>query len=639
MSAITPTFPTAPWRVSTVRLPFPGESADGLLARVAAGEFATRMFEFTSMAGAEFTHRATLSRQDAVGIAMVADCLRIDPGDLAQRCTVEPGGPQRTRKNAFFGTSIDSLHVVTTVRRFAPGSLGNSEHHRALWMLRPFPFCEETWEFLAQDCPNPHCRITQGWRVTNGIGLCDSCGEPLARAQTETVPHALRVELRNAVGLVHPDPERRSQSLKLLPREIARLGPSGLLDLICAVAGVVDPDVRYRGSKRAIDSNAGHDRVAAAIAGAWSVLSTWPEGFERLVGDRLATRVGRFGDGNCGATLDFLSLPSRTALAADLASVIRRMRERLTDNAADGYHIRDAATRAGSTAGGMAAARRRGEVPTVFHLQGQRPLPLIGRAAIDAMTSGLRTPHRYAASDLGITFRSIEELILVGLLDAGEPPLGRTAVDAVTRASLQELTDKIRRAASPARPDAIPLRQAMRIIGGRLKPWAPAIRAMLEGCLTFHLSDIAAPLMNRVTVPRSAVTIIADLEDVAEDSARPFATMMSKADAADALNLTSRQYELVLGDWPSSNGWERTVPVAAVEDMLRRLVSASEVAYRLGIAAAAVRWRMSDHDISRLSDAGYDRAAFEEAFGPVLPNIRSNQPLENWSQAEGDNMA
>ncbi|URW75061.1 hypothetical protein M9980_10890 [Sphingomonas donggukensis] len=618
MSVVDQMPPKAPWRVSTVRPPLPGESADGLVARVAAGEFANRTFEITSMAGADFTHRAAVSRQDARGISIVADCLRVDPEDLAQRCAVVQGGPQRTRRNAFFGTSIDALHVVTTVRRFAPASLVISEHHRALWMLRPLPFCEETWQFLAQNCPNPHCGFTQRWQLTNGVGLCDSCGEPLTRAQAEVVPHALRTNLGHAVGLVHPDPERRSQSLGLLPPEISKLPLGNLFDLMCALAGVFDPEVRFKSSRRAIDPNAPHPLVAAAMAGAWSVLSTWPEGFERLAGDRLATRVGRFGDGNSGATLDFLLTPSRTKLAPDVASVIEQMRERLSGNATDGYHVRVAAARTGSTASAMAAARRRGEVPTVFHLNGRRVLPLIERTAIDAMTSMVRTPHRYAAAHLGVTFRAVEELILCGLLEAGGQPLSRSTMETVTQASLKRLTDDIRGAAGPARKDAIPMRHAMRSVGGRLKPWAAAIQAMLAGSLKFQMDDTEGPLMNRVAVPPDYVNLIISLADIADDAARPFATMMSKGDAADALNLMPRQYETVLQKWPSSNGWERTVPVAAVENMLRIFASASEIAHRLSIPAAAVRRRMREQGVARLSDAGYDRAAFDAIYGPRL---------------------
>jgi len=601
----------AAWRVTTPLPPIPGESGDGYGARVAAAEFIPRLFDLTSMAGASFTHRAALSQLDGKGVRIIADCLGIEANDLAERCMRHGEEPRRT---AFFGSHIDRQHVAPTTRRFAPASLLISPHHRALWKLRPFPFCEETWQLLTDTCPNDACATVQRWRWTGGIDLCDRCGEPLTRANVEDVPAHLRDTLAQAIGTIHPDPERRAASSAALPSDLAALGPAALLDLLCAVAGVVDPSIRFPVGKRLISPKAGAPRVAEAVAGAWTVLAGWPSAFESLAAKRLSTRQGRFGDGNGEATVDFLELPSRCRLDPSVEVVIRELAAGLASNASAGYSPRDAASRSGATSSALVKARRDGFIPTVFHLADRGPVPLLERNAVDALAGDARVLHHHAAAELGVTSRAVEEMVRLGILNPAQAAPGRSG-EGIARSSLDTLRRRVEANACQI-ADGIPLDAAMRGTGGRLKPWASAFGALLDGTLHYWLADGADCVTGRIVVAREAVALLRTLPDLPVDPADPYERNMSKGDAADALNLQPNAFSF-LAEWPSSNGWARTVPTEWVEAAARRHISAAEISIRLGMASVSVRALMRAEGIGRLSEAGYDRQAFDLAFACI----------------------
>ena len=610
----------ADWRVTTLHHPIPGESADGYVARVAAAEFIPRMFDITRMAGVNFAHRSALAYQNAAGVRVVADCLRIDADDLAGRCVRDAADLRRV---AFFGISLDHQHVAANTRRYSPASLRISRHHRALWKLRAFPFCEETWQLLTDCCPNPNCAAVQRWQRTGGIEHCDQCGEPLYRAVVRDVPAHLRDKLSLAVGLVHPDPTRRTAAVAALPDAIARIGPSALLDLLCAVAGVVDPGIRYSAGKRLISHGASALSVATAVAEAWTIVAGWPSAFESLAAARLATRSGRFGDGNDDATVDFLALPWRCRLDPLVADAIRKLADRLTGNGPRGYSPREAASRSGLAVTALVSARRDGRIPTIFHWVDGRPVPLLERRAIDALCDEARIQHHRAAAQLGVTSRAIEELVQLGILvSAGAAP-GKSG-NAVTRFSIDALRCRIQMGASSAAVNWISLHAAMRAAGGRLKPWARAIQALNNGSLAYGLTDGTQSLTRRITVSRETVAALVALPDVPADPAQPYEPLMSKADAADALNLLPKSYTF-MNEWPSSNGWSPTVPLDWVECMARLHISAPEIAMRLSIKSDSIRALMRENGVRRLSDAGYDRPMYDVVFadlaGPASNSI------------------
>jgi hypothetical protein len=473
--------------------------------------------------------------------------------------------------------------------------------------------CErpETWTLLTTACPDRHCGAVQRWRWTRGIDICDRCGGPLDRADTPEVPLSLRASLANAVGIIHPDSATRTKALARLPDDLAAMTPAGVLDLLGAVAGVVDPAIRYPAARQLIHPNSEPGRIIEAVATAFPVLEGWPDAFVGLASERLSRRVGKHGDGNRGATIAFLDLPSRCTLQPEVANVISDMRRLLGAGREAGYSPEQAAAKCGTRPSTILAARREGRIPTVFHLDGNRAVALLGRRHVDELGRTFRIPYHAAAASLGVTYRSIEELVALGILDQCPLELKARSVPAVTGRSLNALNDRLMETGGGPIEDGVSLELAMRAVGGRLKPWAGTLCAMLDAAIPFRLDGRGRGLIRRALVGRSAWIALRDVADVPEPFPGAFSGAMSKADAADALNLRPSGYAL-LSRWPSSHGWTRTVPVCEVIAMTQSLISPAEIAARLNVASKQVRKLMRHAEVRRISHAGYDRQAFDQ---------------------------
>src|SRR3954465_10192456 len=165
--------PSATWQVRRPLEPLPDESLDGFVARVAAYNDLDNALAISSQGGVRYGHRPHLATQGWDGLPAVAQCLKVDVVELYRRSYPLAAGSKELRE--FFGTALDRRHLDTCTRRFSPAALRLSPHHRALWQIRLFPFCTETWEYLVERCPR--CQAVQRWYRTNGIERCDLCVE------------------------------------------------------------------------------------------------------------------------------------------------------------------------------------------------------------------------------------------------------------------------------------------------------------------------------------------------------------------------------------------------------------------------------------------------------------------------------
>jgi hypothetical protein len=554
----------APWHMRPGRQPLPGESLDGYIAHRAAEESIPTTLVVTSLGGAIFGHRRSLTLTGE-GIEEVADCLCAPAADLASRTyPLEADGHRR----AFFGVPLDRTILDIETRRFSPTSLAASPHHRALWSIRVLPFCEESWEMLTDRCPAADCGAVQRWHRANGIDRCDQCARPLSRAEADEVPKALRRPLRSLIGLIHHDPARRLLSLGRLPAELQLLGPGPVMELACALAGLVNPSLRANRHKRLIRKGVDANALSAAMAEAWHLLEGWPSAVEELLAARLARRPGRFGDGNGDASTDFLGLPSSTRLPEGVSTLISAMRRRLEGNRKAGFDLKEAAVATGLPVTRLADLRRQGLVPSIFHLDGDRPHPLLDRRAVNSLSEALRSslPIHKAAAQLGVSYHGIEQMLCLGLLEPVRVLATRheTEVIQVSAISLRQFGERLRRHAVPFEPNMTPLKTVVRRRPG-LKPWGPAMERLASGKARFAIEG-AGPLAATIMVGERVAAELHELSfHKSAHEGFDFATMMSKSDAAEALNLHWRSAATLLASWPSAHGTDRTVPLCEVE--------------------------------------------------------------------------
>lgn len=584
------------WIAEHAHRPRPGESLNGFVARAAAQEHLPTVFELTGMAGIVWSQRPELSRGDC-DLNDLARFLKVEPSALSD--LVYPVDPARPGRRLYFGISVDRRHLLHDERRFSPSSLAEEDTHLAVWQLRPFPFCERSGELLVARCPDAECETRQRWYHAVGIGLCDACGEPLHRAPASLVPEVDLRDLRRALGLVHPDARRRAESLALLPPALHGMGAGDVLDLLVAVAGVQSPELRCRSDRRILRPNADPIAVCAAMAEAWRIACRWPEGFDELAAKRIAGRPGRFGDGNGGATMRFLDLPSSPGTPQPLAATVSELRLRLSRSDGDAVGSNEASRLPHLTASGLVELRRSGRLSTIFALVDGEPQPLLVRGEVEALSRTLRSslPIRLAASRLAVTEDGIEDMAAAGLIAlAGASAMRRGREAKVDGASIDDLIARLEAAAGSGRCEYVPLTTVLRMIGGRLKPWAAIVRVFLSGRVRYAMGAGAGAIVKRISVEPQAIPRLVALESEVGEADPP--RRLSRGDALVVLNLHPRHGASTLASW-ADDGPGRVVPVDDLLTLARERISLGEISAVLGLHAAQVDRLLMRLDIDR----------------------------------------
>jgi hypothetical protein len=612
------------WTVSEAFAPEPGESLNGFVARAAAAEGLPNALELTSLAGAVWPHRPELSRGSA-DFSILGACLGTEVDRL--EAMSYPIDPQHPDRRLFRGISVDRRFLVHNERRFSPTTLARRGVHLAEWQLRPFPFCRDSWELLAARCPDPDCSATQRWYHASGIDLCDRCGEPLVNAVHGTVPEGDRTALGAALGLFDTDPACRADSVSLLPVALRDVEPGDLLDLLVAVAGVHEPGIRCPSDRLVFRVTAEPGVLSAAVADAWRTLTKWPEGFHDLASDRIATRAGRFGDGNRGATMRLLEAADDVMASPVLARLVTDLRHSIRSNASErGIGCRAAGGLPYVRATALVALRRQRVLSTVFAIDGDEPQPYLDRLEVQALSDALRSsvPMNNAAHLLGIPDHGVEQLETLGLL-AFERLVGTIAADGahrVTAASLDGLTTALTRVDDRPPPDWVTLSSVMRSIGGRAKPWGPVIATLLHGAVNYAILEGSQPVLRRVVVDPTQALVLAASIYVAPPQAT-FLSLMSKGDALELLNLHNRHGSAILQRWPSDQSNARTVPVSDILALARRHVSIGELVARTGQPARALAAMLATSGVP-IDGPWADRRDAEAA---LFGDRRSKSPL------------
>jgi hypothetical protein len=586
-----------PWRVEKARHPEPGESLSGFIGRVAAAEGLPNTLEITSLGGAVHPAHPALSRGG--DFEPIAAVLGVTPIILAGMAY--PEDADRRGRRLFRGMSIDHRFITHDERRFAPGALGKRSIHLAEWQLSPFPFCQETWEYLRARCPDPDCLATQRWYHAQSIDLCDQCGEPLRHAVHGSVPPEQQESLRNAIGLFDRDAKRRRRSLALLPPVLRRLPPGDLLDLLVALAGVHDPSIRCQRDQRVFRSGIDESQLTTAMAEAWRVACAWPEGFTALAAKRIAARGRCGGDGNRGATMRFLDLGRGARAPSGLSPIVADLVRHISTTASiSGCAVYVAASLPMVRPPRLLRLRREGTISTIFALVNGEPEPFLDREEIQALSNALCTskPLNVAASILGMDEHGAVQLAAMGILGFQEQP-GAVAPDGtpmVPLALIESLVSAVADGAADPKDDWVPLATVMHMVGGRLKPWGPFVSALLAGRVRYGLVGGNRPAFRRITLDPACVQNVAGLVYHAPAGAL-FHDKISKKDVLTVLNLHARHGASALSRWPTKRSGERSVPVDELLAMATSLISVGEIALRLGGRGMHVHRLLTKHGI------------------------------------------
>ena len=612
----------APWRIEAPKPVIMGESLDGYIARVAAANWIENALTITSLAGVIYGHKPTLSTSNWDGLPIIADCLRVDVEELQIRSypTDEDG------RRVFFGVPVPRNDIDIAVRRFAPAALSISPHHRALWQLRAFPFCCETWQYLVDRCAR--CERIQRWHHTNGVARCDRCVEDLSAVAATVVPSELRPSLEAAVGLLHPDMARRQQSLAALPAALQHLDAAEVYELLVRVAIVVEPRLTLaRYGTNASWSQPGFV-ISEAMAAAWGMLLDWPHSLQGLIAQRLSSASTRHQDGNEGSTMRFLRLPTHEALTGRLRDTIEQFRSAIDLDGPNSSHLgnqtlntREAAARLGYSTKGVAELRRQGALGTVFALHECRAAPRYSAAEIDGLAEiiACRVPLESAAWKLGISHHGVEQLIAMQILQTQGDRfcMPRYGSPQIAGPVLDRLIETIRASSrSFLASEAVTLRTAVGSIGGRAKPWGPIFKSLLDGSLPFKLGHGAAALTDQIQIDHTCIRFLRSLLfEASSYQEAKFSSVMSRRDAGEVLNLSPKSSTPLLKGMAPVGGSSKAVNFAEVVWLSRVHISSREIALRLGIAPKTAFARANEMMVPLLGPAGWCRETAERQLG------------------------
>lgn len=604
------------------RSPLMGESLDGFIAEMTAKNGLLRLAEISRSGGVEYAHRPTLTRLGWDELPALADLLDVDVEELRSRS--HRIVPTNQTRRQFFGSTIHCADIRTRRRFFSPSALALSEHHRALWQF-PFPWDLETGELLRDTCPE--CDTVQRWRHSVGVRYCDHDAVDLSAYPTERLPEDVLESVCQAIGLIHPDPAKRAASMDLVPVDMRHADGGEVLEFILRLTTVVHPQCRWTGGERCWDNPP--LVVAEAIARAWRFAMAWPDSMTDLVAEGVSTSEARGGDGNGGATRRFLQLPGSRYVTPHVSRVIRQFVANIDLTGPHGDELRrktigvkEAARITSISDGDISKIRRKRGLQTHAIMRAGTLVPYFDRSevlAVDRMIKK-RWDLKRATTPLGIPLYGVEQIVAMGDLDLLEHPLFALHYPCLqtTEAEVLALSERIRGNSGSRPANAVPIVTAIRRFACGLKPWGYVVRAMLAGCVRYHVdSDAAGPLMSSIVVEEASIAPFASQSFSGGKRVVAFSTSMTRRDAAEVLNIGPREATALFASVPPSTS--RMVDVSRVEELARAFITPGEIALRSG---RSVRWAMAAarrEGIAKGSPAGFPRNLVEEKFlAPAL---------------------
>lgn len=462
------------------------------------------------------------------------------------------------------------------------------------------------------------CRLR---RNGNGIDLCDFCAEPLNRAAAIEVPVELRTNLQSLIDLVHPDSTRRAAVREQLSPKLAQLSGGELLELACTLAPILDPRAADPIGMRVLSLSIATDIMVPALAQTWPLLSSWPDGLEQVLIDRLNQNPRGMAAAKRDIVYRLLYKPLKRKLSLVVLTIINEFADRCRAARSNGVTIAEAVKLTGGRQPALFAMRRGGELPTILALDGCRFQPLIPRQAIEDLVERNRPRVRliHAAERLGVPTYTIHELVRDGLLVAAPIPPGCRGQTSVYQASLSDLSARLH-----ARLDGVDegyevnLAALMKRLGGRPKPWSRIFAAILADELPARLAVGKLPLAKRIMVRNEALpspAIFADRDDMDWSGIN-----VTKADLADMMNITPHNFSHYSDFLIGPGDHLRDIPMQEALRLAGIYVGSAELGQRHGLHFSAVRHFMESQGVPVEYRGLYDRATAERLFaGPDEP--------------------
>lgn len=628
--APTHTLPRVRWPVPAI----PGQSLPGLVVATAGhnghGDMST-IIDFARLGTKKGLGRAM---EDEGARRSLAHVLGQAP-KLIDEMALRPAAPigERLAVN-LGGARVPAGDVVYNGRRLGDTSVPDF-HHKAAWQLLTVPIDIDDGTVLVDRCAS--CGSRLDWRrvsdarhCTGGktdldkIGRSDSgsdeyrCGQMGAGANDRPtrVDDEQLTSLRPLCSLIDPRPELHRPVFERLHNDLRTIDRGAAfylgLQLGRAFTGLSVTHGPARGGPRSVEPE-----IATLAAGS-AIISGWPTAMSEMV----AEQAKQDPEAAMQSIRSIRRMCNGENVWPEHEALIRATMPELIEGR-DQHAFRRLVP---DMVDGLTAAR---EMRISCHQMAQLLrtkvlLPTISRGSMRTLGSFPLATIREIGAALEETFESatvveqtgiplygVEQLACEDLLVRCDHPAVTALFDKlrVTRTSYQALTRSLHEAASrlDEASDWVPLRKVLFGVGGRAKPWAAIVGAMLNGSLRFCIANEDRRLVDRIHVARGPVldAVLSRTFDPLLHPAFPFATTMRRRDAMELLNIDSIRFAAIAHLLPGDTaGPNKSLFIAPTLALARRLIDSRETLWRWGVKP----------DASRMIEGGlgWDRAEVEK---------------------------
>lgn len=462
-----------------------------------------------------------------------------------QRLQEKSGG--KSMETRFGSLVMPRAFLELEGRRIGPLSVDRAHYHRLSWMNLLLPYCPESLERLVDTCGE--CGTRLGWRYAVGLASCDLCDAEIKASSAPPLPDDLAEEYRLFADLSSPDTIRVDDALERMPEALRHIGAGQLVRLSLLLGGLVH-DAPDAFSRNRVTDLPPATLALVATAGT-ALLRSWPQGLRDWVAERtehlrdrpevierLRSRLQRIVD--------------RQMETGDIVDVVSTALPDLRQHAAHGfshgrsyYLYKGVQNLLGLSSPRMEALKSwkgikfRRLNTAVGKEQGQFDVEQIDglvpafRDAVDlnACTGLFRLPL-YAIEQLSgakvLEWENNQALLATG---------GR---DKVRGASVRHLVERLNGGRKEGRTpaDCVSLSSGSKLIGGRFKPWAAMLDALVSGRVPYWLRD-GHPSTATIMIRASDLGRFSTVVDPEPPAGLTTSSHINQKDSAEVLNATT----------------------------------------------------------------------------------------------------
>lgn len=615
-------------------VPDPRESLRSLVARTCFANGLPNSFGLLGPLGLIHRNKVNIAEGTDIDDEDLAHAMRLDVQDISSRKYAVLALDHRD----FFGLQLHRGRIDNSSRRFSPAGLAAAPFHRAVWELRDLPFCLETWDELRDRCPCPteDGPTVQRWtRTGSRVSECDRCGNSLADLPRQLVPRDLQADLAILRDLICPVVGQRENLFELLPTEIAATDRSRLFDCLRLMA-----QVAVGGTIAGLNDN-----YADAILrwhAACRALMEWPRSMpgQWIRGDVDASvyayRRDRYLDLAYEKSLPLLGYKARITAERTLhqapRSPMRSARSLSAQIAGAGAQkarraasakcrlerirrerkigLRPASEAAKLDPDTLLRAQNEGMLRRFARRHGTKSLPAFDRE--EAVEFGLRWNGRIscakAAFGWDISAFGIEQMVAVHALAASAPRF----VDEGPHFTAQDLCQflsNLAGAVSFAQGQWVTLREAMRGINDRSKPWGAVISDMLKGRIRYRLPPNFDQSLPKIEILLDDVGLVRSARfDEHAHCGVNYCPFMVQRDVCELFNLQEVKSKLI-SFMPSVGAMPKRFDRQIIQRKRTELLSPSELGRSHGLGARAVQKILAGAELHPVGGNFYERTA------------------------------